>query len=90
MKWLPFFQLQCKIDFDKERRQFFICDVGSRNGTFLNGLRLSEVSAITAIYVNIRNTIFEDFGNVEIRDHCNYMYITTSAIAKINLRMALM
>lgn len=33
---------QCTIEFDKERRQFFICDVGSRNGTFLNGVRLSE------------------------------------------------
>lgn len=38
-----FFQLQCNIEFDKERRQYFICDVGSRNGTFLNGSRLSEV-----------------------------------------------
>ncbi|XP_020624844.1 angiogenic factor with G patch and FHA domains 1-like [Orbicella faveolata] len=35
-------KLQCKIEFDKERRQFFIWDVGSRNGTFLNGRRLSE------------------------------------------------
>lgn len=50
-KWLFFFQLQCKIEFDKERRQFFIYDVGSRNGTFLNGLRLSEVSSITVIHV---------------------------------------
>ena len=50
-KWLFFFQLQCKIEFDKERRQFFIYDVGSRNGTFLNGLRLSEVSSITVIRV---------------------------------------
>lgn len=33
---------QCNIEFDKERRQFFISDVGSRNGTFLNGCRLSE------------------------------------------------
>ena len=45
---LPLFlnQTQCKIEFDKERRQFFICDVGSRNGTFLNGVRLSEVHVI--------------------------------------------
>ncbi|KAL9986844.1 hypothetical protein ACROYT_G001050 [Oculina patagonica] len=35
-------KVQCKIEFDKERRQFFICDIGSRNGTFLNGMRLSE------------------------------------------------
>lgn len=33
---------QCQIEFDKERRQFFISDVGSRNGTYLNGVRLSE------------------------------------------------
>lgn len=42
---LPDFEvskLQCNIEFDKERRQYFICDVGSRNGTFLNGSRLSE------------------------------------------------
>lgn len=37
-------QTQCNIEFDKERRQFFISDVGSRNGTFLNGCRLSEVN----------------------------------------------
>lgn len=44
-------KLQCKIDFDKERRQFFICDVGSRNGTFLNGLRLSESKQKSEQYV---------------------------------------
>lgn len=35
-------KVQCKVEFDRERRQYFISDVGSRNGTFLNGIRLSE------------------------------------------------
>lgn len=46
------FQVQCNIEFDKERRQFFISDVGSRNGTFLNGCRLSEVN-YTYFYLQV-------------------------------------
>lgn len=46
------FQTQCNIEFDKERRQFFISDVGSRNGTFLNGCRLSEVN-YTCFYLQV-------------------------------------
>lgn len=35
-------KVQCNVVFDNERRQYFISDVGSRNGTFLNGVRLSQ------------------------------------------------
>lgn len=44
-------KLQCKIEFDKERRQYFICDVGSRNGTLLNGSRLSESKRKSELHV---------------------------------------
>lgn len=47
-------QIQCKVEFDKERRQFFICDVGSRNGTFLNGVRLSEVHLLSVLVLLVK------------------------------------
>ena len=61
-------QTQCNIEFDKERRQFFISDVGSRNGTFLNGCRLSEVN-YTYFYLQghgiTENCILESIYNLE-------------------------
>lgn len=60
--------MQCNIEFDKERRQFFISDVGSRNGTFLNGCRLSEVN-YTYLYLQVHGItgkcILEPIYNLE-------------------------
>ncbi|XP_031550619.1 angiogenic factor with G patch and FHA domains 1-like [Actinia tenebrosa] len=33
----------CRISYDQERRQYFITDLGSKNGSFLNGQRLGQV-----------------------------------------------
>ncbi|EDO45576.1 predicted protein [Nematostella vectensis] len=41
----------CRIQYDQERRQYFIQDLGSRNGSFLNDARLSQSKDTSELHV---------------------------------------
>ena len=56
-----FFQVHAKIEYDEEERTFFVTDYGSRNGTFINDERLSEVCVQFFWLVFLCVCIFSNF-----------------------------